>query len=355
MKWLLCLTTALSTTSGLMRTLQRPFLSTRLLSTEIGNAPTESSNLHQVYVGNLPFDVAKETLESLIRQRTNSFQSMRLIMNRETGLSRGFAFLDYNTREEADEASAALAGIEMDGRQLKVDSIGLKGEKPPVARRGPRDRAQNTAQVFIGNLDIESSEEDVRSIMQDEIAEGKVVSIRIGRDRDGKCRGFAHLDCTDAAAAEEIVSKLNGMTVKDRQIRADFATKREVKSQRERSSGGVGRGGSHSIFVANLPWEATPELIGDMVNDLVGEGSFVRARLAVDKESGRPRGFGHIDLSSAEAAERAVREIDGVDLMGRELRADFATERGDRRKGSNREKGDRYDNNRGNEGSFGSW
>ena len=358
MKWFLFLAAGLTTASGFNQYAIRPFPSARLFSTDVSSASTENSNLYQVYIGNLPYDIQRETLESLVKQRTNSFQQIRMIMNRETGQSRGFAFLDFATREAADAASAALVGLEMNGRPLKIDSIGVKGEKPAnvrVDRRGPRGvtRSRNQAQVFIGNLSPDSKEDDLRALIDSEIGEGKISAIRIGKDGDGNSRGFAHVDCLSSDVAEEVVSKLNGSTLNDRQIRADVAEIREARPQRSASP--AGRDSTHSIFVANLPWDATPELLEDMVNDLVGEGSFVRVRLAIDRETGRPRGFGHIDLSSAEAAERAVREIDGVDLMGRELRADYATERGERRKGSPREKGDRYDNSRESNGSFGAW
>ena len=360
MKWALFLAAGISTTTGFNQLAIRPFPSSRLFSTDVSSAPTENSNSHQVYIGNLPYDIQKETLESLVKQRTSSFQQVRVPINRETGLSRGFAFLDFASREAADAASAALAGMELDGRLLKIDSIGVKGEKPASVRgdrKGPRDgaRPRSQAQVFIGNLGPDSREDDLRALITNELGDGKVTAIRMGRDREGNPRGFAHIDCSSPEVAEEVVSKLNGASLNDRQIRADIAERRDAKPQR--AGNPSGRDSTHSIFVANLPWDATPELLEDMVNDLVGEGSFVRLRLAVDRETGRPRGFGHIDLTSAEAAERAVREIDGVDLMGRELRADFATERGDRRKGSgsSREKGDRYDNNRESNGSFGAW
>ena len=62
----------------------------------------------------------------------------------------------------------------------------------------------------------------------------------------------------------------------------------------------------------------------DMVNDVLGPGLYNNVRLAIDRETGRQRGFGHIDFKDAETAERAVKELDGLEVMGRQLRADHA-------------------------------
>lgn len=60
-----------------------------------------------------------------------------------------------------------------------------------------------------------------------------------------------------------------------------------------RSSGGDNQ---HSIFLGNLAWDVTPELVMDMVNDVLGPGLYNNVRLAIDRETGRQRGFGHIDF-----------------------------------------------------------
>lgn len=328
---------------------------------------------HQVFIGNLPFDVSKESLESIVQEHTKTFKSIRLIINKENGLSRGFAFLDYDSKEEADAASAALAGLQINGRSAKVDSIGQKADKPaaekrerrePAARSTPQGQSQHS--VFVGNLDFSVTEEELSALVAREVGEGRVQAVRINKDREtGRSRGFAHLDCTDAEAASEVVSKLAGMVVADRPLKTDFAEK-SAPVRRDQSRARPAPGGpSSSVFVANLAWDVTPELIEEMVNDVVGPDVFQRVRLATDRETGRLRGFGHIDLVSMEAAQRAVRELDGMEVLGRQIRADFATSaekssgprdggaRGGRGGGSRG--GGRYENNREESGSFGSW
>jgi nucleolin len=51
-------------------------------------------------------------------------------------------------------------------------------------------------------------------------------------------------------------------------------------------------------------------------------GEIVSARVATDKETGKPRGFGHVDFASTEAVDKAMTKA-GTDLYGRPIRVDF--------------------------------
>ena len=77
--------------------------------------------------------------------------------------------------------------------------------------------------------------------------------------------------------------------------------------------------------MGNLPFEATADTVVDMVEDVLGPNRIVSVRLAQDPFTGRPKGFGHLDLKSTEDCERAVAMMDGMALSGRPLRVDFAS------------------------------
>lgn len=78
------------------------------------------------------------------------------------------------------------------------------------------------------------------------------------------------------------------------------------------------------MFIGNLAWDMTQEMAEEMLNDMLGADSYSRVRLATDRETGRPRGFGHIDFKDAASAERAIAELNGLEVLGRQLRVDFA-------------------------------
>src|SRR5262245_36123644 len=95
----------------------------------------------RIYVGNLPFSTTESDLESLFAQH-GAVASVRVITDRETGRSRGFAFVEMGDANAADEAIRALNGRDMGGRPLRVNEAreregGGGGGGGGGMRRGP--------------------------------------------------------------------------------------------------------------------------------------------------------------------------------------------------------------------------
>ena len=74
------------------------------------------------------------------------------------------------------------------------------------------------------------------------------------------------------------------------------------------------------IYVGNLPWSATD----DQISQLFGQhGEVASVALITDRETGRPRGFGFIEMED-EAATAAISALDGHEMDGRPLRVNEA-------------------------------
>lgn len=84
----------------------------------------------KLYVGNLAYSVNNASLEDLFGQ-FGEVQSAEIIMDRETGRSKGFGFVEMGTEQEAQAAIAALSGKEHEGRALTVNEA-----KPREPRTG---------------------------------------------------------------------------------------------------------------------------------------------------------------------------------------------------------------------------
>ena len=82
-----------------------------------------------IYVGNLPFSATEDEVRSLF-EKHGKVESVKLIMDRETGRPRGFAFVDMSGAD-AQTAIAQMNGFNMGGRPLRVNEA---QERP----RGPR-------------------------------------------------------------------------------------------------------------------------------------------------------------------------------------------------------------------------
>jgi RNA recognition motif-containing protein len=74
----------------------------------------------KLYVGNLPYSVNDSDLEQLFAPH-GTVQSAQVIMDRDTGRSKGFGFVEMNSDQEAQAAIAALNGKDVDGRTLTVN------------------------------------------------------------------------------------------------------------------------------------------------------------------------------------------------------------------------------------------
>ncbi|MCC7193894.1 MAG: RNA-binding protein [Phycisphaeraceae bacterium] len=84
----------------------------------------------KLYVGNLPYSVTSATLQELLGA-FGTVQSAEVIMDRETGRSKGFGFVEMGTDEEAQAAIAGLSGKDHGGRALTVNEA-----KPREPRGG---------------------------------------------------------------------------------------------------------------------------------------------------------------------------------------------------------------------------
>ena len=81
----------------------------------------------KLYVGNLTYGVTNSTLEQMFAVH-GTVQSAQVIMDRDTGKSKGFGFVEMKTDQEAQAAIAALNGKEMEGRKLTVNEAKPKTE-----------------------------------------------------------------------------------------------------------------------------------------------------------------------------------------------------------------------------------
>jgi RNA recognition motif-containing protein len=74
----------------------------------------------KLYVGNLSFNADQKTLEDLFRP-FGEVSSVNIVTDRDTGRSRGFAFVEMENKKDAIRAMNALSNTEVDGRALMVN------------------------------------------------------------------------------------------------------------------------------------------------------------------------------------------------------------------------------------------
>jgi cold-inducible RNA-binding protein len=83
----------------------------------------------KLYVGNLSFETTENDLQDLFEQH-GAVNEVRLMMDRMTGKSRGFAFVTMNDGAQANAAVSALNGHDLNGRALNVNEARPREERP---------------------------------------------------------------------------------------------------------------------------------------------------------------------------------------------------------------------------------
>lgn len=87
---------------------------------------------------------------------------------------------------------------------------------------------------------------------------------------------------------------------------------------------------NNKLYVGNISFNTTEN---DLREAFAAHGTVIEANLMIDRESGRPRGFGFVTMSSDEEAQAAIRELNGASLDGRALTVNIAKPREDRAPG----------------------
>lgn len=91
----------------------------------------------KLYVGNLPYSATEDELRTLFSD-AGSVTSVAVIKDRETGSSKGFAFVAYATQAEADAAIKKFNGYRLGNRELKVNVARPREESPRGGGYGSR-------------------------------------------------------------------------------------------------------------------------------------------------------------------------------------------------------------------------
>jgi RNA recognition motif-containing protein len=97
----------------------------------------------RLYVGNLSFQTGDNELRAAFEQGGRKVASAQVMMDRDTGRSRGFAFVDMGSEADAQAAIQAMNGVQLDGRALRVNEAEERKAKPSGGGGFGRDRDRN--------------------------------------------------------------------------------------------------------------------------------------------------------------------------------------------------------------------
>ena len=162
------------------------------ISTSPKRSKPESTGSTSIFVGNLSWNVDQEWLATLF-EPIGGIISTRIISDRETGRSKGFGYVDFETPEQAQRA-LELKDTEVDGRAINVDFSNGKSSSNGTPRggaggdRGQRDKvSEPSSTLFVGNLSFQTTQDGLYELF----GHSGCQSVRLPTDREtGQPKGY---------------------------------------------------------------------------------------------------------------------------------------------------------------------
>jgi RNA recognition motif-containing protein len=100
-------------------------------------AKQQSEMAKKLFIGNLAYAVTEDELRELFAQ-AGACESVSIVIDRDTGQSRGFGFVTMANNDDAERAKKQLDGTEVHGRRLRIDEANDQSTRPRGGAGGPR-------------------------------------------------------------------------------------------------------------------------------------------------------------------------------------------------------------------------
>lgn len=233
----------------------------------------------------------------------------------ELGVSKGYGFVHYDSTEAADNAIKHVNGMLLNDKKVYVAHHVSKKE-----RLGKAEAAkQNFTNIYVKNVDPDVTDEEFNELFG---RYGTITSSSLARDEDGKGRGFGFVNFEDHEAAMKATDELNDSDFKGRTLYVGRAQKKHERAEELRKQYAQAKAEKLNkyqgvnLFVKNIADEVTDDELRERFSDY---GAITSAKIMVDSETGKSKGFGFVCFSTPEEATKAVSEMNQQLFHGKPL------------------------------------
>lgn len=268
------------------------------------------SGVGNIFIKNLDKTVDSRTLHDTFSQFGNIISCK--VVGDDTGDSRGFGFVQYQTQEEADHAIKKVNGNKMGNSDKKVTVTHFKH-----ATDRPSSKFSN---VFVKNLPKTVNEDDFVAFFK---KFGPITSGVLRTTEDGSSLGFGFLQFELVEDAEQAVEAVNGTKAFDDEFelycgphmkkhQRAMVNKKKAEQRRQETAA---KHQGNNLYIKHLDEGSNDETLR---KEFARFGSITSAKIVVD-EKGVCKGFGYVCFSNQEEATRAVTEMNGKMLGSKPL------------------------------------
>lgn len=171
------------------------------------------------------------------------------------------------------------------------------------SQRDPSLRKSGVGNVFIKNLDKNI---DNKAIYDTFSAFGNILSCKVAQDEKGVSKGYGFVHFETEEAANTSIEKVNGMLLSGKKV---FVGRFIPRKEREKALGEKNKLYTN-VYVKNFGDELNDETLREMFEKF----GKITSHKVMSKDDGKSRGFGFVAFENAEAAEKAVKALNGKEL-----------------------------------------
>uniref|UniRef100_A0A0D6QUW5 Polyadenylate-binding protein n=1 Tax=Araucaria cunninghamii TaxID=56994 RepID=A0A0D6QUW5_ARACU len=247
-----------------------------------------------LYVGDLDPNVNDGQLYELFQQAA-PVVSVRVCRDLTTKNSLGYAYVNYNTAENAGKALEQLNFTALNGKPIRI----------MYSHRDPSIRKSGAANIFIKNLDKSIDNKALHDTFQ---AFGRILSCKVAYDALGQSKGYGFVQYEQEEAAQAAIEQLNGMLLNDKQVYVGPFIR---KQEREQANG---KAKFNNVFVKNLSELTTDEDL----KQIFGEFGPITSVVVMRDAEGKSKCFGFVNFENADDAAKAVEGLNGKKIDDKE-------------------------------------
>ena len=232
----------------------------------------------------------------------------------DMGQSKCFGFVHYETGEAAEAAIENVNGMLLNDREVFVGKHVSKKDRESKFE----EMKANYTNIYVKNIDLGFTEKEFEELFA---PYGKITSIYLEKDQDGKSKGFGFVNYEEHKSAVDAVEALNDKEINGQKIYVGRAQKKrerteELKKQYEAIRlEKLSKYQGVNLFIKNLDDQIDSEKLEEEFKPF---GTITSAKVMVD-DAGKSKGFGFVCFSTPEEATKAITEMNQRMINGKPL------------------------------------
>jgi polyadenylate-binding protein len=276
-----------------------------------------------LYVG----DLAPEVTEAMLFEKFSTagpVLSIRVCRDMITRRSLGYAYVNFQQPADAERALDTMNFDVLKGRPIRI----------MWSQRDPSLRRSGVGNVFIKNLDKSI---DNKAMYDTFSAFGNILSCKVAQDADGGSKGYGFVHFETEEAAMNAIQKVNGMLLNEKKV---FVGRFVPRKEREKELGEKAKKFTN-VYIKNFGEDLGDEKLKEVFSKF---GKITSYKVVKDRDvkgeegedvlesgpDGKNKGFGFVSFEDSESAEKAVDELNGVEMFGKTLYVGRAQKKAER-------------------------